>query len=178
MGSWISERSPAPWRLALRQATFRGAPFHVFVGTKIGGRRIALHEYPKRDTPYAEDMGKRTISFKIMAYLIEGDSKIGKDYRQARNGLMQALDKEGSGLLIHPSLDELTVVCERYELTESQEKGGWCSFEITFIEAGSQANKANSQNTQTGVSNAAGGMSSQSTGGFSGSMSRWRATTP
>lgn len=177
MGS-IMESSNAAWRQSLRQASFRGAPFHIEHGTKTGGRRIALHEYPKRDEPYAEDMGRRTKMFDCVAYLIEGDQKLGIDYRQARNGLMQALDKEGPGLLIHPTWDELQVVCERYNLTEGRDKGGFCTFEIRFIEAGSQANKSNSANTQTGVSNAASGMSSQSGGAFQNTLSRWGARTP
>ena len=33
-------------------------PFYVEIASKSGGRRTAFHQFPKRDTPYAEDMGR------------------------------------------------------------------------------------------------------------------------
>jgi prophage DNA circulation protein len=49
-----------PWRdvLLSQPASFRGVIFHVETGGKSSGRRTVTHEYPKRDDPYAEDMGR------------------------------------------------------------------------------------------------------------------------
>jgi prophage DNA circulation protein len=175
---WIQERSPAPWRLELRMAKFRDAPFHVEQSTRMSGRRIAPHEYPKRDDPYSEDMGRRMVMFDMIGYLIEGDRLLGLDYRQARNRLMIALEKEGPGPLIHPTLDQIDVVCERYGVTETRDRGGYCVFEMRFLEAGRQANKNVSTNTPSVVKSSAGSLGKTSSTSFSGIMQRWRATTP
>ena len=44
----------------LRPASFRGVAFEVESHSESGGRRVELHEYPLRDTPYAEDLGKKS----------------------------------------------------------------------------------------------------------------------
>jgi prophage DNA circulation protein len=174
---WIEERSPASWRASLRTAKFRNAAFHVEQIGRQSGRRIALHEYPKRDDPYAEDMGRRTIAFDVTGYIIQGDMLLGRDYRQARNALVLALEKEGPGTLIHPTMDELQVACDRYSITETRDRGGFCTFEMHFVEAGRQANKSTSQNTQTGVGNAAAVAGPAMSSAFSTKISRWVGAT-
>ena len=52
-----SEESTS-WREDLRPASFRGVPFLVDESHVVIGRRVVLHEYPLRDKPYAEDLGK------------------------------------------------------------------------------------------------------------------------
>ena len=49
----------------LRPASFRGVAFEVESHSESGGRRIELHEYPLRDTPYAEDLGKKAGKWQI-----------------------------------------------------------------------------------------------------------------
>jgi prophage DNA circulation protein len=167
MTSWITERSPEPWREKLRPASFRNAVFHVETGGKTSGRRIALHEYPKRDTPYAEDMGKRTTVFDITGYVIEWDAQLGRDYTRPRDRLIEALEKEGPAALIHPTLrDDLQVVCERYSIREDREKGGYAVFEMHFIEAGSAGNGVASTNTSSAAIGTASAMSATAGGAF------------
>lgn len=118
------------WRDRLVPASFRGAFFHIEQGGPLGGRRIALHEYPKRDLPYAEDMGRRARRFSIAAYVI------GPFYIQARDALLTAMEIETPGLLIHPTMGEFMVNPEIYSCNESRERGGIAEFELGFIEAG------------------------------------------
>jgi prophage DNA circulation protein len=178
MGTWISERSPAKWRLALRVATFRDAPFHIETGSRLSGRRIAMHEYPKRDQPYAEDMGKRTIQFDLTGYFIEGDRRLGLDYRTGRDRLRDALEVEGPGLLIHPTMPELMVVCERYSMSENRERGGYVTFEMRFIEYGRPANQIAFTNTAGAVNSAVSATSAQSATTFANTMARFGVLTP
>src|SRR5215831_9857919 len=140
MGTIVSA-SPEPWRNEYQQASFKNARFHVETGAKTSGRRIALHEYPKRDLPYAEDLGRRTRQFDITGYLIEWDRKLGRDYRISRDLLIDALEDERPGDLILPTLPPLKVKCERYSITETRDKGGFCVFDMRFIEYGQPANK-------------------------------------
>jgi prophage DNA circulation protein len=132
-----------PWRDALMPASFRGAEFHVEVGNAESGRRIVVHEFPKRDVPYAEDMGRRAVEFSVRAYCISFPSDMGgvlyrRDYRIARDRLGRQLETEGPGILQLPLLKPMAVVCQRYRLTEEQKAGGYCSFDIQFVESGNK----------------------------------------
>jgi len=178
MGTWIAERSPRPWRLELRMAMFRGAPFHVETNSRLSGRRIALHEYPKRDLPYAEDMGRRTRQFEVTAYLIENDHRLGIDYRRARNALIDACEQEGPGLLVLPTLPEMQVVCGSYTVIEGRERGGYCVFEMRFTEYGKPGNQISFTNTQASAAGATAGLNTQASSHFADTLARWNATTP
>lgn len=119
-----------PWRDGFGPASFRGAFFHVESDSLTSGRRLAVHEYPKRDTPYAEDMGRSARAFRITAYLV------GPDYIEARDALRDACELEGPGTLLLPKLSAMQVACNNYSVTEFRERGGYCMFELQFVEAG------------------------------------------
>lgn len=123
------------WRDRLRPASFRGAGFHVELNVVASGRRIAMHEFPKRDRPYAEDMGRRARRHPVTAYLIQCERN-GFDYVPERDELITALEAEGPGLLILPTLGEFEVVASEYNVTERRERGGYAEFEILFLESG------------------------------------------
>lgn len=124
------------WRDNLRSASFRGVPFHVLSASTSFGRRTVLHEYPFKEIPYSEDMGKAADEFTIIAYIV---NNLGNnfDYFGERNALIDALKKEGSGLLIHPFYGEQLVnVSGKAIIDESFDEGGIARFSITFIQAG------------------------------------------
>jgi prophage DNA circulation protein len=123
-----------PWRQQWQPASFRGAVFHVETDARAGGRRIALHEFPKRNLPYAEDMGRRAFRHPVTGYVIM--SPRNPNYLTDRDALLDALDIDGPGTLVHPLLGTMTVLCDQYSATESRERGGYCAFEMIFIEAG------------------------------------------
>jgi prophage DNA circulation protein len=67
----IFDASPnAVWRQNLMPASFRGAYFHCESNARESGRRIVEHEFPKKDYPYAEDMGRHFREFTIRGYCI------------------------------------------------------------------------------------------------------------
>jgi prophage DNA circulation protein len=109
------------------------APFHVDVNSRVSGRRTVLHEFPKRDTPYAEDMGRKARSFPVTGYVI------GPDYQIFRELLVAALEMEGPGLLILPTLlqrDTIMVQPRDYTVRETRQQGGMAEFEMNFVESG------------------------------------------
>jgi prophage DNA circulation protein len=128
--------SDAAWRATLRPASLAGAGFHVEQGGVAGGRRIALHEFPKRDTPYAEDMGRKARRWSVAAYIV------GPDYLGDRDALIAVCETEGPALLVHPTLGEMLVVCDGFSAHESRERGGFVSFELNLAEAGSPVSNA------------------------------------
>lgn len=121
----------------LRQASFRGVPFEVDDADESGGRRLARHEYPLRDLPFAEDLGRKAGEWRIRAFIVQGRTY---DYVQARDALRKALTAYGPATLIHPWLGELTVAVERFSLRETTSRGGYCEFDIDFVEAGQREN--------------------------------------
>lgn len=135
MSTIIEIDGPQSWRQRLQPATFRGAMFHVETGGVSAGRRVALHEFPKRNVPYSEDMGHRAYRWQIQAYIIVSPTEL--DYVPARDRLIAALDADGPGTLVHPTLPPMLVMCEMYSVEETRERGGYCRFEMVFVERGS-----------------------------------------
>lgn len=119
------------WREELRPASFRGVPFDVEGDSGSFGRRVQVHEYPQRDKPWAEDLGRATRAFEITAFVV------GDDYLQRRDALLAALETEGPGTLVHPWYGELTVnVKELARVAHSHRHGGMCEISLSFVEAG------------------------------------------
>ena len=118
----------------LRPASFRGVPFVVDVAAGEGGRRIVTHEFPLRDQPYTEDLGRAAQRHRIRAFVI------GDDYQDKRDALLAACqDKNTAGTLVHPFLGERQCRSGLLRWSESKDRGGYAAFDIDFVEDGKQA---------------------------------------
>ena len=146
----------------LRPASFRGVAFEVESHSESGGRRVELHEYPLRDTPYAEDLGKKAGKWQIEAFLVNGKS----DYAERRDKLREALNASGPGTLIHPYLGELSVSVDGYSLKETTREGGYCTFSISFVEAGQPVEPDVEKDTAANVLDKAEAAKEAATAGF------------
>jgi prophage DNA circulation protein len=128
------------WRDSLVLASFRNVEFHVEMGSMSSGRRTVVFEYPKRDLPYSEDMGRSARRWQFTAYLLLRDYGLQakKQYNiiRQRDNLIAALEKELAGVLIHPDLGQELVMCERYTYSEQRDRGGYFMFEMQFVEGG------------------------------------------
>lgn len=122
------------WRDQLQPASFRGVAFSVAAADGELGRRNVVHEYPLRDLPYAEDLGRKARVFSIEALVI------GADYMSARDKLAEAIEKPGSGELVHPYRGRVQVVVTSARLSESTDQGGLARFSLTFTESGEPVN--------------------------------------
>jgi len=118
------------WLDNYRQAQFRNAEFYVPNAENSGGRRGVVHEFPNRDIPYIEDMGRKARTFQLEAYVL------GEDYFSSRNELINALEKSGVGKLVHPYLGTLDVLCTNYSVRESIREARIARFTMTFVESG------------------------------------------
>lgn len=148
----------------LRPASFRGVAFEVESHSESGGRRVELHEYPLRDTPYAEDLGKKAGKWQIEAFLVNGKS----GYAERRDKLREALNASGPGTLIHPYLGELSVSVDGYSLKETTREGGYCTFSISFVEAGQPVEPDVEKDTAANVLDKAEAAKEAATAGFLG----------
>lgn len=120
------------WRDQLQPASFRGVPFFVDSHETALGRRVQLHEFPLRDKPYAEDLGRKARAISITAYVI------GPGYMAARDQLARAIEEAGAGSLVHPYLGEMSCTVTDCKLSESTAEGGKASFTISLVEAGAK----------------------------------------
>ena len=146
---------PTPiWALNLQPASYNGIVFHVEVSNRGGGRRVALHQFPKKEIPYAEDMGRRARSFAIVGYIVD------ENYEPLRDALIAELELEGNGNLVLPtSFDPKVVVVERFSVTERREQGGYVQFEMLFVEAGTDPSTQIGSDSQAQVSSTANSVS-------------------
>ncbi|WP_303674776.1 DNA circularization protein [Vampirovibrio chlorellavorus] len=115
----------------LRPASFRGIRFFVDTAETQGGRRNILHEYPYKDEPYTEDLGRKAREYTFDAYVI------GEGHEDIRRRLLEAIEKNANpGTLIHPLFGSIRVipgpVRHRYKNAESRIE----YFSLTFYEAG------------------------------------------
>ena len=118
------------WLEKYRKASFRNVKFLVSQHEATGGRRLAIHEFPQQDVPYTQDMGKKVKKFRVDAYVL------GEDYFNQRNKLIEALDTQGKGTLVHPYLGSHYVKAENYRLRETVAEGRIARFTIDFVQAG------------------------------------------
>lgn len=118
------------WRDELREASFRGVTFHVDSASSDFGRRIIPHEYPLRDLPYVEDMGRKLRQLRVEAIII------GTDYMAARDALIAAIEQAGPGKLVHPYYGELQASVASCLVAESTREGGMARISIDFLESG------------------------------------------
>lgn len=118
------------WNDNLRPASFRGVKFFVDVAEFSTGRRMIHHEFPDRDTPFAEDLGKKAESFSLECHIL------GDDYFAQRDSFLAALTTAGPGELIHPYLGSKNVQVGNISLKEDTKQGRIAFFTVAFFEAG------------------------------------------
>lgn len=114
----------------LQPASFRGVPFEVEASGITVGRRTVVHEYPQRDRPYVEDMGRATRNITLQCFVVGGD------YLEQAQALMHELEEPGPGTLVHPWLGEMEVTITSVSELQFDQGLGVASVTITATEAG------------------------------------------
>ena len=127
------------WRDNINAASFRGVPFAVTNGEGVFGRRVAVHEYPFKDSVYVEDLGRSTRKFTVRGFLIQG-SKVysAPDVFTQRDNLIAACEQSGVATLVHPTLGEMSVFVPDggLQINESSDSERVFEFTLTCIEGG------------------------------------------
>jgi prophage DNA circulation protein len=148
------------WRDRYRQASFRGVEFFVESADSTHGRRQAVHEFPDRDVPYTEDLGRKAREWTLDGYLI------GDDYDLVRNQLQSACETPGPGQLVHPYRGELTVECAGLTISEKSQDGRMCRVSMVFREAGEQSFPRSVTDSVNAISRAGNSVIGAAQGGF------------
>lgn len=129
--AWRDEmgRITLPDGRQLVAGSFRGVPFRTVDAEIRVGRRNQVNEYPQRDQPYVDDLGRKARRYAVELYVI------GDNYFAERDALIEALEAKGPGELIHPRYGALTVSVDGDAgVKESPDRGGMARITVTFVE--------------------------------------------
>ncbi|MBX8492020.1 DNA circularization N-terminal domain-containing protein [Pseudomonas cichorii] len=114
------------WRDRLMPASFRGIGFFVDTDSVPVGRKGQLHEFPQRDEPYFESLGKESQIYTMEAFLV------GDDCFERRDRLLEALEVNGAGELVHPWLGRMQVQVGGCILKHNRTEGGVVRMSLKF----------------------------------------------
>lgn len=117
------------WPRTLRPASYRGARFFVEKDTIETGRRLVVHEFPLKDVPYVEDLGRDANKISVTAYVV-GDSADGEE-----RALRRACESGGAGRLSLP-MEALQAHCESCSRDFAKDKLGYVAFSLKFVREG------------------------------------------
>ncbi|MGZ5526881.1 MAG: DNA circularization protein [Methylomonas sp.] len=148
----------------LLPASFRKIPFQVDSTEFESGRRVQVHEYPQRDKPFVQDLGKSTRNIEFDAFVV------GPDYVEQADALIGALEEYGSGILVHPWFQSLTVNVKTCRVSFDRALG-LAKFSLSFVEAGELAFPSSSESTAALSRKAAENLETESVSWFSQAVS-------
>lgn len=123
-GLWYQQLSPGSWR---------GLPFVLDNTPTKTGRRIALHEYPYKDSVWPEDLGKLPRHIQVSAFLV------GDDCYTQKKAMIAACEQQGAGTLVHPTLGSMQVYLLSFQTTDRRDRGRYVEVDFEFIDAASTA---------------------------------------
>lgn len=120
-----------PWEeRAPLVASWRGITFETESTSTEVGQRLVVHEYPLRDTPYTEPLGRAADRFALTAYVV------GPNYDLDRDKILAAARRGDVGTLNHPELGALEVHLEKAAVTERDTERRRATLQLSFVEAG------------------------------------------
>jgi hypothetical protein len=119
------------WMRTLSGASYKGVPFYVQTHGLTSGRRLVVHQFPNRDTPFVEDLGAESRSYKVTAYLV------GDDADAVAVSFQTLLNARGHGQLNLPLLENpVPAHVKSWTRSFDKDKLGFIAFEIEFVREG------------------------------------------
>lgn len=112
----------------LLPASFRGVSFYTSTSSMESGRKQITHEFPNSNRRFVEDLGRFQNIYKMSAIV----SGTGFNYSQNKNALIEALEQEGIGQLVHPFYGSVQVVAKQFSVEEDITRLGEAIFTLTF----------------------------------------------
>lgn len=124
------------WATTLLTASFRGVTFDCLSTANSRAKALAVQQSPYANFADIDDMGNdpRKISLKA---LLAGD-----DYENYLTQLTIALDMQGSGELIHPTLGTVQAHVVDYSINHDTDTVDGCYIDINFMLASSNSDGA------------------------------------
>lgn len=141
-------------------ASFRGVQFFVESSDISAGRRTVTHQYPQRDEPFTEDLGRAAREYEISAFVL------GEDCVDQAYAVRDAIEQPGPGTLVHPEFGEVQVIARPGGSMSFSQTRRIVRFTLTFVEAGLNAFPEMGQATQSQSRAAADGLMSSACDAF------------
>lgn len=124
------------------------------------GRRTVTHQYPRRDEPFTEDLGRAAREYEISAFVL------GEDCVDQAYAVRDAIEQPGPGTLVHPEFGEVQVIARPGGSMSFSQTRRIVRFTLTFVEAGLNAFPEMGQATQSQSRAAADGLMSSACDAF------------
>lgn len=121
------------WSATLWPGSFKGVPFYVESDTLSDGRRLVVHEFPRRDDPFVEDLGRKANAFEVKAYVASD----GADVQAAALRALAAQDSPGP--LVLPLHGLLDAWLHEVKLDHQRDKLGYVALSLSFQREGAKA---------------------------------------
>jgi prophage DNA circulation protein len=150
--------APSFWD-QLQPASFRNVPFAVRGGGGQAGRRNAVHEYPFRDLPWVEDLGRQSRRIQIVGF-VTGDDVIAQRAR-----MIAAVEAPGDGELVHPTLGRVQVAVIGFDWEET-EQGRTFAYRFQFVRQGQRLYPSSVSDGANAVASASSAAASASNAAF------------
>lgn len=119
------------WVGSLRRASYRGVSFFVETDQIATGRRLVIHEFPNKDVPYVEDLGRKANTISVTAY-VHGDN-VGS----IEGSLRKACDAGGPARLNLP-MARAIAHCQECSRSYKKDQLGYIAFDLKFVVEGSR----------------------------------------
>jgi prophage DNA circulation protein len=138
------------FRDRLVDAALDDVPFLYLDTSRQIGRRTVAHEFPDRDIPFVEDLGRTARRYTIEAIVLE------PGYFEKRDALEEVIERGGVHILSHPYKGERKVrISGPVNISETSANGGMASFTLNLVEGGEDEEVFAIDDTAARVANAA-----------------------
>lgn len=140
--------------MALRPAKWKSVPFHIDEAAGEFGRRNVLHEYPGRNKPFGEDLGRAPRRVSMTAFFLGDENASAMDRALS---LLIVMEQAGPGELIHPWLGQLPSMqlANPGKVQFPKVDGGRISVQLDLVEAGTNHELAAEDDTSDQLQSAA-----------------------
>lgn len=115
------------WRDEEQEASFRGVSFFCETDEQPAGQRTQINEYPLRDMPTVQFLGKAATKITMTGWVA------GHDFMEKRDALLAALEEPSPGELIHPWHGRMMASAVSSSYSHNVKEKGMCRFELTFV---------------------------------------------
>ena len=123
------------------------------------------HQYPQRDEPFTEDLGRAAREYEISAFVL------GEDCVDQAYAVRDAIEQPGPGTLVHPEFGEVQVIARPGGSMSFSQTRRIVRFTLTFVEAGLNSFPEMGQATQSQSRAAADGLMSSACDAFAEAIS-------
>lgn len=140
----------------MKPAMFRNLPFAVLTSGGEHGRRSETHEYPDKDIPWVEDLGRKARLIRFRGFLLS-NSRVygGGDVADQLKQMIGAAETKGTGPLVHPLLGNLTVSCRLLSYDAGLDGANYIEISFELVEGGVRTFPSTTVSTGTAVTAAA-----------------------